>query len=129
MTPFLARPKSAASPSGSFLYMGLFSSLFVGRGNQSPLLAAAAAFPAFKFPFGNRPLTMISVWLGAQRRADSPRFDTLAGDAGPGFGRATHATQDRALAQANRRGWRAAVEPEANSPGGFGTSALRGYRT
>ena len=44
---------------------------------------------------------MISVWLGAPKRADSPRFDTLAGDAGPGFGRASHATKNRALALAH----------------------------
>ncbi len=67
-------------------------------------VAAFPAFPAARIPFGNRLLTMISVWLGAERRADSPRFDTLAGDAGPGFGRATHATQNKALAQAYRRG-------------------------
>jgi hypothetical protein len=66
-----------------------------------PLLPA---LEAAKIPFGNRLLTMISVWLGAARRANSPRFDTLAGDAGSGFGRATHATQNKALAQAYRRG-------------------------
>jgi len=84
--------------------MGLFSSFFVGsrNGPQSPTLPPS--FDAAKIPFGNRPLTMISVWLGAERRADSPRFDTLTGEAGPGFGRATHATRNKALAQAYRRG-------------------------
>src|SRR5580704_4468040 len=56
---------------------------------------------------------MISVWLGAKRRADSPRFDTLAGDSGPGFGRAPHATQQGSRAGAYRRGLPVAVEPVA----------------
>jgi len=43
---------------------------------------------------------MISVWLEAKGRADSPRFDMLAGEAGPGFGRASHVTENRALALA-----------------------------
>src|SRR5260370_40314595 len=58
------------------------------------------AFQAVKIPFGNRVLTMISVWLGAKGRVDSPRFDMLAGEAGPGFGRASHVTENRALALA-----------------------------
>src|SRR5882757_4245914 len=51
-----------------------------------------AAFPASGSALGNLALTMISVWLGAECRAKSPRFDMLAGEAGPGFGRAPHAT-------------------------------------
>ena len=43
---------------------------------------------------------MISVWLGAKGRVDSPRFDMLAGEAGPGFGRASQVTENRALALA-----------------------------
>jgi biopolymer transport protein TolQ len=35
-------------------------------------------------------LTTIVVWWEAKRRAESPRFDTLAGEASPGFGRASH---------------------------------------
>jgi hypothetical protein len=83
--------------------MGLFSIFFVGRGNEAQC-RGYHVISRPKIPFGNRLLTMISVWLGAERRADSPRFDMLAGDAGPGFGRATHATQNKALAQAYRRG-------------------------
>src|SRR3984893_4892089 len=64
-------------------------------------------------PLGNRVLTMISVWLGAKRRADSPRFDMLAGDAGLGFGRASHATRQGFSAGTYRRAFRAAVEPAA----------------
>src|ERR1700738_1278509 len=56
---------------------------------------------------------MISVWLGAKRRADSPRFDMLAGEASLGFGRASHATQQGCSAGAPRRAWRAIVEPAA----------------
>src|SRR5476651_1630685 len=56
---------------------------------------------------------MISVWLEAKRRADSPRFDTLAGDAEPGFGRAPHATQQGTRAGAYRRGLPVAAEPAA----------------
>ena len=69
-----------------------------------PQCGSIPAFPAAKIPCGNRLLTMISVWLGAERRVDSPRFDMLAGDAGSGFGRATHAAKNRAFAQAYRRG-------------------------
>jgi hypothetical protein len=36
----------------------------------------------------------------AKRRADSPRFDMLAGEASLGFGRASHATQNKVLALA-----------------------------
>ena len=57
-------------------------------------------FASLKIPFGNGVLTKISVWLGAKRRAYSPRFDMLAGEAGPGFGRASHVTENRALALA-----------------------------
>src|ERR1700730_8098530 len=64
-------------------------------------------------PLGNRVLTMISVWLEAKRRADSPRFDMLAGEAGLGFGRASHATHQGFSAGAYRRAVRAAVEPAA----------------
>ena len=53
----------------------------------------AVVLPQGKIPRGNSALTMISVWLGSYGRADSPRFDMLAGDAGLGFGRASHATQ------------------------------------
>jgi len=60
------------------------------HGTRQP--AARTAFPAPESPFGNLALTMISVWLGSECRAESPRFDTLAGEAGPGFGRASHAT-------------------------------------
>src|ERR1700737_4590129 len=56
---------------------------------------------------------MCSGWCGAEKRADSPRFDTLAGDARPGFGRAPHATQQGTRAGAYRRVWRGAVEPAA----------------
>jgi hypothetical protein len=84
--------------------MGLFSRFFVGGGNEPRSKGLSRLISSSKIPFGNRLLTMISVWLGAERRADSPRFDMLAGDAGPGFGRATHATQNKALAQAYRRG-------------------------
>jgi hypothetical protein len=82
---------------------GVVFEIFVGGGFEFDA-PAAAPLEAAKIPFGNRLLTMISVWLGAARRANSPRFDTLAGDAGSGFGRATHATQNKALAQAYRRG-------------------------
>src|ERR1700721_3835731 len=54
---------------------------------------------------------MISVWLVGKGRANSPRFDTLAGDASLGFGRAPHATQQGSCAGAYRRVCRAAVEP------------------
>ncbi len=84
--------------------MGLFSRFFVGRADEPRSTGCRPRFPACKIPFGNRLLTMISVWLGAERRTDSPRFDTLAGDAGSGFGRAPHATQNKAFAQAYRRG-------------------------
>ena len=85
-----------------------------------------AAFPASKFPFGNLALTMISVWLGSECRVKSPRFDMLAGEAGPGFGRAPHAT--------DARGFRA-VSPRLMRPWNrcrlaarlMGTLALRGY--
>jgi hypothetical protein len=53
----------------------------------------AVVLPQGKIPRGNSALTIISVWLGSYGRADSPRFDMLAGDAGLGFGRASHATQ------------------------------------
>jgi hypothetical protein len=53
----------------------------------------AVVLPQGKIPRGNSALTMISVWLGSYGRADSPCFDMLAGDAGLGFGRASHATQ------------------------------------
>ena len=45
-----------------------------------------APFPAPEFLFGNLALTKISVWLGAERRVNSPRFDMLAGEAEHGFG-------------------------------------------
>src|SRR6202022_4832820 len=70
-------------------------------------------------PLGNRVLTMISVWLGAKRRADSPRFDMVAGEASLGFGRASHATQQGFSAGAHRRAWRAIVEPAAICFRGF----------
>jgi hypothetical protein len=53
----------------------------------------AVVLPQGKIRRGNSALTMISVWLASYGRADSPRFDMLAGDAGLGFGRASHATQ------------------------------------
>ena len=53
----------------------------------------AVVLPQAKIPRGYSALTMISVWLGSYGRAGSPRFDMLAGDAGLGFGRASHATQ------------------------------------
>ncbi len=60
----------------------------------SACLSVFAVFlPQGKIPLGNSALTMISVWLGSGGRADSPRFDMLAGDAGLGFGRASHVTQ------------------------------------
>ena len=40
-----------------------------------------------KLCFGNRILTLISVWLEAKSRANSPRFDMLTGECRPpGFG-------------------------------------------
>jgi hypothetical protein len=68
--------------------------------NYVPGGALTWPFPAVKIPFGNRVLTTISVWLEAKGRADSPRFDMLAGEAGPGFVRASHVTENRALALA-----------------------------
>ena len=53
----------------------------------------AVVLPQGKIRRGNSALTMISVWLASYGRADSPRFDMLAGDAGLGFGRASHAAQ------------------------------------
>ena len=72
---------------------------------------------------------MISVWLEAKGRADSPRFDMLAGEASLGFGRASHATPSKALALAlsaapGARLW----NRQPSAPGQFGTLALRGYR-
>jgi hypothetical protein len=64
----------------------------VDRGNAC-LSSFAVVLPQGKIPRGNSALTMISVWLGRYGRADSPRFDMLAGEAGLGFGRASHATQ------------------------------------
>ena len=109
-----------------------------GRGTRTPAILRKpfipgtrqppppAAFPASKFPFGNLALTMISVWLGSECRVKSPRFDMLAGEAGPGFGRAPHAT--------DARGFRA-VSPRLMRPWNrcrmaarlMGTLALRGY--
>ena len=83
--------------------MGLFSR-FLFEAARGPDPGLPRPICRTKLPFGNRLLTTISVWLGLERRADSPRFDTLAGEAGPGFGRATHAIQNKALAQAYRRG-------------------------
>ena len=74
------------------LCMGLFSRFFCRPRQRASLQGLPPPFPPAQIPFSNRSLTMISVWLGAERRADSPRFDTLAGEAGFGFGRATHAT-------------------------------------
>jgi hypothetical protein len=98
-------------------------------GSQSfgdPAARRPPAFQAVKIPFGNRALTMVSVWLEAKRRADSPRFDMLAGDAGLGFG-GPPMRQNKALARtlvaARLRGNR-----QLFAPGGFGTLALRGYR-
>jgi hypothetical protein len=82
--------------------MGLFLHFLASR--QAQARGRRVRFAAAKIPFGNRLLTMISVWLGLERRANSPRFDMLTGDAGSGFGRATHATHNKALAQAYRRG-------------------------
>jgi hypothetical protein len=85
-------------------------------------------FAPVKIPFGNRVLTMISVWLEAKGRADSPRFDILAGEAGPGFGRASHVTENRALALAFTAAPAALLwNRQPFAPGGFGTLALRGY--
>src|SRR6201999_1300137 len=55
---------------------------------KCPISGFAVVLPQGKIPRGNSALTMISVWLGSYGRADSPRFDMLAGDAGLGFGRA-----------------------------------------
>ena len=66
-----------------------------GRSHGTPQPPHPAAFPASESSFGNFALTMISVWLGSECRAKSPRFDMLAGEAGPGFGRAPHATDVR----------------------------------
>jgi hypothetical protein len=67
--------------------------LHFGRQN-SPLPAVlsrcAAGISPIEIPCGNQTLTTISVWLETKRRAESPRFDTLAGEASPGFGRASH---------------------------------------
>jgi hypothetical protein len=72
---------------------------------------------------------MIGVWLVAKRRADSPRFDMLAGEASLGFGRASHATQNKALALAltaapGARSWTGSLLLREH----FGKIALRGYR-
>src|SRR6267154_1871942 len=71
------------------------------------------SFAAAKIRCGNRPLTMISVWLAGERRADSPRFDMLAGDASLGFGRASHATEQDFSVGAYRRARLVAVETAA----------------
>ncbi len=82
---------------------GVVFAFYISRGLEARSRGYRRISRLPKIPFGNRPLTMISVWLGTERRAESPRFDMLAGDAGSGFGRATHATQNKALAQAYRR--------------------------
>jgi hypothetical protein len=75
----------------------------------------------------NVVLTMIGVWLATLNRADSPRFDMLAGDASLAFGPASHVT-NKALAQAlnaapDARPWdRAAICSRRTW-----TLALRGY--
>lgn len=85
-------------------------------------------FASLKIPFGNGVLTKISVWLGAKRRAYSPRFDMLAGEASPGFGRASHVTENRALALAFTAAPAALLRNrQPFAPGEFGTHALRGY--
>ena len=79
---------------------------------------------------GNRLLTMISVWLGAKRRADSPRFDMLAGEAGCGFGGPPMRHRQGSRAGAYRRaGSRGCGTGSHLLPEGLGQLALRGYRS
>lgn len=69
-----------------------------------------AAFAITGFCFGNRVLTIPGAWWEAGNRVSGPCFDTLAGDAGLGFGQAPHAKlQDVAqdLASVTDVAWRA----------------------
>jgi hypothetical protein len=68
--------------------------------NGGDLRSWQVVAPTPKRTLGNPVLTVPGVWLVAKRRAESPRFDMLAGDASLGFGRASHPIQNRALAQA-----------------------------
>jgi hypothetical protein len=57
-----------------------------------------------KNSFDNLALTMAGAWLDAGKTAVSPRFDTLAGDARSGFGRAPHANWQNRRWQTTRYG-------------------------
>jgi hypothetical protein len=48
----------------------------------------------------NVVLTMIGVWLATLNRADSPRFDMLAGDASLAFGPGSHVKEQGSRAGA-----------------------------
>ena len=92
------------------------------------IVSPTASFPPPKIPFGNRALTMVSVWLGRKDALIAlvltcwQRMQASALDGPPmrhnkGFGAGALTARAR----------RAAVEPAAICSRKIGTPALRGY--